>query len=254
MSHDRNINSPALISCRRCTAPISNQAISCPKCGNPNVLQYQSPYNGGARSDSSKFIIGSLIVFVVVLLIGIPAMIILPKVIRDLRVEKTPSELNQSQAISSNPSKTTDSTNNRSSSDYKAGYKKGYAEGRVMIKGDSMPQQIFFDTVGGGEAEKANAKDVEAWKNGWTDGWKDAYRKVKPPKINEDALEHLSWENAKPSVKLYNNVGNHEATILEVDQPNGLITVRYNKDRNSVIEKKLLDAVSNAWFVGKSDK
>lgn len=59
----------------------------------------------------------------------------------------------------------------------------------------------------------------------------------------------LSWGTAKPGQRLYNGAYKHEATIVSVDRPAGLITVRY--ERTGTIEPKLLDAVAKSWYVRK---
>jgi hypothetical protein len=146
-------------------------------------------------------------------------------------------------------------TTNKKSSDYKAGYNKGFHEGKSWATetDGGMPYPIAIEMMAKHQAEVAGASDREAWQSGWEKGFTEGYRSVKQPKIKEEALEPLSWGNAKVGVKLYDNDGNYEVTIIGVDKAEGLITVKYPQDRGGVIEDKLLGALSQLWFVRKDD-
>ncbi len=269
---------PLLIDCPCCKLQVSRQAATCPQCGQPinTNTGYNLPPSLVVRtSPSSAAELGVLaarfwlaisrrkgeFTFLLTLscvFIGILTLILFFNTRhKTVKTQSRITETAHNQLLPSSSVHSTDTAqlvNKESSLDYKAGYKKGGQEGRLQANDGGMPQQLYFDIVSKGEAEKAKTKDINAYRVGWTDGWKDGYRKIKPPKIKEADLEHLSWNNAKPNVKLYDNEGNSEVTILDVDQPNGLITVKYNKDRNNVIEKKLLNALSESWFVRKSSE
>jgi hypothetical protein len=59
----------------------------------------------------------------------------------------------------------------------------------------------------------------------------------------------LSWANAQVGTKLYDGAYRHDATIVRIERPDGLIYIRYV--RSGSIEPKLLDAVAQFWYVRK---
>jgi len=70
-------------------------------------------------------------------------------------------------------------------------------------------------------------------------------RKIVPPL----PFEPLSWATARIGRKLYDGAYKHEATIVGINRPDGLIEVKYV--RSGSVEPKLLDAVAQFWYVRK---
>jgi hypothetical protein len=144
---------------------------------------------------------------------------------------------------------------NKNSPDYQAGYKKGFQEGKSWARDTEggMPYPVGIRVMAQNQAKGSKAKDVDSWQSGWENGFTDGFRSIKPSKIKQEDYEQLSWSNAKPNVKLYDNEGNYKAMIISADQSAGMITVKYGKEGKGAVENKLLDALSEFWFVRKAD-
>lgn len=62
-------------------------------------------------------------------------------------------------------------------------------------------------------------------------------------------FEPLSWTTATVGRRLYDGAYKHDATIVSVNRPEGLIRVQYV--RSGSVEPKLLEAVARFWYVRK---
>jgi hypothetical protein len=142
------------------------------------------------------------------------------------------------------------------SSDYQDGYKRGLKEGTGWVKqfkGGTTPPPALITAVGQTQAEKLRPKDPVLWQKGWEDGFGKGYASAKWEGRQQDEYERLTWSNAKPGVKLYDDNGKHRMTVVSVDQAAGIITVKYPNESGGVVENKLLDAMSTILLVRKDD-
>jgi hypothetical protein len=143
------------------------------------------------------------------------------------------------------------------SPDYHAGYRKGFIEGqkwaREIKNTTGIPYPLAISVMASHDAEDSKAGDKRAWQSGWESGFTKGYRTIKPSKVREEDFEPLSWANAKPRAGLYDNEGRQVGTIIAVNEPNGIITVKYGAEGRGAVEDKLLAALSHFWFVRKDD-
>lgn len=143
-----------------------------------------------------------------------------------------------------------------SSPDYQDGFKRGLREGNGWVKqfkGGTTPPPALITAVGQTQAEKLKPKNAVLWQSGWEDGFAKGYTSAKWAGRQQDEYEQLSWGNAKPKVKLYDDNGKLRMTVVSVDQTAGIITVKYPKENGGAIENKLLDAMSKILLVRKDD-
>jgi hypothetical protein len=139
------------------------------------------------------------------------------------------------------------------SADFKLGYVKGFDLGSNHAKGGAgMPLDWALKTMAKIHSQDAKPSNSIDYQNGFEGGFRSGYNSVKPITRNAEDYESLSWINAKPGVKLYDNSEKHEVTIVSIDKPNNIIVVKYIK--NGVVAPKDLDALSRYWFVKKQTK
>ena len=255
MNMNNLLNNTSLANCPACQTAVSRQAVSCPRCGQPlqttnyQPQQFQQNFSqpvskkGGVGKTFGVGCLG-LIGFLVVA--GLIGSIALPK----------PNTI-QNQTSSSPTNLVSESKIDVKSPEYQEGSQKGFQEGKSWAKevigSNGMPYPAAIKGMAASLAENSKSKDKVAWQSGWEDGFVKGYRSIKPSKIKTDDFEPLSWNNAKPNVKLYNNEGNLKVTIVAVKRSEGLITVKYGKEGNFAVEDKSLDALSELWFVKISE-
>ncbi len=138
-----------------------------------------------------------------------------------------------------------------SSSDYRAGYAKGLELGKNHARsGSGMPYDFAITAMAKIWSEKGKPNDPTEYQNGFESGFRDGFTSIKPSKRKAENYEALSWQNALPGTKLYDNEGTHEVTIVSVDKRRGIIVVKYVK--GGTVEPKKLNAISRFWFVRKN--
>lgn len=137
--------------------------------------------------------------------------------------------------------------------DYKRGYKEGLKTGKFEAKqpGGMSTEEGLQSAARGSAIREDRTRESAEWQRGWIDGYKQGFTSIRGPGRREADYENLSWSSALPGVKLYNNDGHHEVTIVSADPSAGLITVRYKAD--GTVENKNLSALSRLWFVRKDD-
>lgn len=153
-----------------------------------------------------------------------------------------------SATVTSQPSMAATAT--ASSNDYASGYARGQSEGIDHAKsGAGMPIPLGMNWMADMQLQRATPADAETWKRGFKDGFEAGFKSVTAFHRDESEWEQLSWQNARPGVRLYDYGGKHEATIRTTDRSAGLIVVRY---QSGEVEPKDLNAVAAYWWVRKS--
>ena len=255
---------PTLISCPACNSKVSNQAASCPRCGQPIAASSVQPqpsheasrqpsYRPQARPLALEHKIGFGCLGVIVLLIIIGSLLGRKNTDNVSRENTNAAAPKQTTTPQPSPSATPPNTD---SPDYKAGLAKGVQEGQRWVKDfpkGITPQPALISAVGQNQAEKLKPKNPEVWLSGWEAGFVKGYKEAKWKGRNEDDYEPLSWENAKLDVRLYDDSGTLRMTVVGIDRAAGTITVAYPKESGGVIEKKSLDAMTAILFVRKDD-
>ncbi len=290
---------PTLVACSACGSQVSNQAVACPRCGQP-IAPHSSqpqPYQSTARhkvqkrpltegddilrilwmlaarlrnwaikllgmqseeklqpfsvTDKIKLgLLGLLVFLVLTLIVVVPIM----------SDDNTNRQANNNNRVETRPSPALPSpttlATDSSSPDYQDGFKRGLREGNGWVKqfkGGTTPPPALITAVGQTQAEKLKPKNPVLWQSGWEDGFAKGYTSAKWAGRQQDEYEQLSWGNAKPKVKLYDDNGKLRMTVVSVDQAAGIMTVRYPKESGGVIENKLLEAMSKILLVRKDD-
>jgi hypothetical protein len=136
--------------------------------------------------------------------------------------------------------------------DYQVGYTKGSNEGKSWAKeivGGGRPTDQGIQIMANAQASSSGAKNSEAWSAGWQKGFSDGYQGIKPPKITTSKLEPISTSNLHAGMKLYDNEGNEQVTVVGVNSTGDMVMVKYPAKRGGVIETKQISSLANYWFV-----